>query len=777
MTGEPAPGTRPEPRSRAGLDLAALAGAVVLINLPYLSSRFVPGHDAGYIFGIFSYFYNNLLAAHELPLWMAYGTYGIPSGVFQVDFLSASSHFFMALGALFHVRDAHLMFVLSILGEQLLFLLGIYLLSRRLFADRLTVLMVGFAAVCSVLWYWQLFFNFRMQHLIPLALYFLLRFTEERRPEFFWLTGVTLWLGALGCPPYVYPLLALAVGAFAIGLGSAFWRALPSLFGRSWRNAAALGTFVLAGAAVTLLLHQALDGIKILTPDRDSDSGRVLLQQFLVYGGTTPPGIFGSFLGFLPTFSGGGVDQELTHYIGILPLAGLPLAVLRCRNRTFVALALMAAAMLLLSLGGTFACLAYRFPLMTYFRHVGYVTSIAKVALLLAGGFGIDELLRALAAGPRWDRRTRFGALAALGIVLWILLDAQIGGRKLATLLVMAKGGSLVLEDWQEVLAAALRVLVYGGAAALVLWPARAGGDGSAFASPTLRKALLAVALVDGLIYQSQIVARMPRCDEPPPLPAGTMTYRERRGEPLDPRLESWIKRWEDPKNYGAGYQIAFCAMYQLDPAKPLAREDWLARAPAELRNTQDLALRKALPTLLGVTAPKLRLVSRAVHVDSAEEAARAVAGRESFESLIVLRGAPADLRAAAGEEARADGEVRVREFSANRLLAEVTRPAGAPAWLLYADAFHPGWRASVNGQAAPVVEANLAFKAVRVPGGTSTVCFSYSGGSRAFGACLLTVVSALFVAAALATLVRVAASGVRGKNPTIPGPSATLHC
>jgi hypothetical protein len=135
----------------------------------------------------------------------------------------------------------------------------------------------------------------------------------------------------------------------------------------------------------------------------------------------------------------------------------------------------MAAAMLLLSLGGTFACLAYRFPLMTYFRHVGYVTSIAKVALLLAGGFGIDELLRALAAGPRWDRRTRFGALAALGIVLWILLDAQIGGRKLATLLVMAKGGSLVLEDWQEVLAAALRVLVYGGAAALVLWPGARG--------------------------------------------------------------------------------------------------------------------------------------------------------------------------------------------------------------------------------------------------------------------------------------------------------------
>src|SRR5436190_765511 len=84
----------------------------------------------------------------------------------------------------------------------LLILLGVYLLSRRLFSDRWTAFIVSFSAVCGTVWYWQLFFNFRIFHMLPLALYFLFRFTAERRPEFFWMMGLTVLLGTLGCPPY-----------------------------------------------------------------------------------------------------------------------------------------------------------------------------------------------------------------------------------------------------------------------------------------------------------------------------------------------------------------------------------------------------------------------------------------------------------------------------------------------------------------------------------------------------------------------------------------------
>jgi hypothetical protein len=51
---------------------------------------------------------------------------------------------------------------------------------------------------------------------------------------------------------------------------------------------------------------------------------------------------------------------------------------------------------------------------------------------------------------------------------------------------------------------------------------------------------------------------------------------------------------------------------------------------------------------------------------------------------------------------------------------ANVTAPQGA--WLVYADAFHPSWRATVNGAAASLHPANLAFKALHLPPGASEV-------------------------------------------------------
>jgi hypothetical protein len=47
-------------------------------------------------------------------------------------------------------------------------------------------------------------------------------------------------------------------------------------------------------------------------------------------------------------------------------------------------------------------------------------------------------------------------------------------------------------------------------------------------------------------------------------------------------------------------------------------------------------------------------------------------------------------------------------------------------AYLLLADAWYPGWRATVNGEATPVYRANVMFRAVRVPKGSSEVVFTF---------------------------------------------------
>ena len=56
---------------------------------------------------------------------------------------------------------------------------------------------------------------------------------------------------------------------------------------------------------------------------------------------------------------------------------------------------------------------------------------------------------------------------------------------------------------------------------------------------------------------------------------------------------------------------------------------------------------------------------------------------------------------------------------------------ADEPGWLYCADAYHPAWKATVKGQPAEVVRANIGFKAVRVGEGESEVVFYLADGWR----------------------------------------------
>jgi hypothetical protein len=69
-------------------------------------------------------------------------------------------------------------------------------------------------------------------------------------------------------------------------------------------------------------------------------------------------------------------------------------------------------------------------------------------------------------------------------------------------------------------------------------------------------------------------------------------------------------------------------------------------------------------------------------------------------------------------------GEVRHLEVRPDRVRAEVA--ASGPGWLVLVDTFDPGWAARLDGAAAPLLRANVAFRAVRVPTGEHTVEIVY---------------------------------------------------
>jgi len=105
---------------------------------------------------------------------------------------------------------------------------------------------------------------------------------------------------------------------------------------------------------------------------------------------------------------------------------------------------------------------------------------------------------------------------------------------------------------------------------------------------------------------------------------------------------------------------------------------------------------------------------------EAGTEAALALMRDPSFDprQTIVIAGSGEDQTDAA------QGHAELRAVSAEQIAVHVE--ADAPAYLLLLDAYYPGWTATVNGEPAAVLRANVMFRAVAIPAGTSEVILTY---------------------------------------------------
>jgi hypothetical protein len=67
---------------------------------------------------------------------------------------------------------------------------------------------------------------------------------------------------------------------------------------------------------------------------------------------------------------------------------------------------------------------------------------------------------------------------------------------------------------------------------------------------------------------------------------------------------------------------------------------------------------------------------------------------------------------------------VRITSYEPDKVGIEASLPR--PGFLLLLDTYFPGWTASVNGQPTRIYQADYNFRAVSLPAGKSTICFSY---------------------------------------------------
>jgi uncharacterized membrane protein YfhO len=76
-----------------------------------------------------------------------------------------------------------------------------------------------------------------------------------------------------------------------------------------------------------------------------------------------------------------------------------------------------------------------------------------------------------------------------------------------------------------------------------------------------------------------------------------------------------------------------------------------------------------------------------------------------------------------------------VRSAWSNGLEVEVRSTGNA--LLVVADAWHPGWRADLDGRSVPILRTNHAFRGVAIPAGQHVVTMRYRPGSLYLGAAI----------------------------------------
>lgn len=80
-------------------------------------------------------------------------------------------------------------------------------------------------------------------------------------------------------------------------------------------------------------------------------------------------------------------------------------------------------------------------------------------------------------------------------------------------------------------------------------------------------------------------------------------------------------------------------------------------------------------------------------------------------------------------------GQVEVLHYGPSEVELEVSVAAGG--YLVLADTFYPGWRATVDGVSQPVLRANYAMRAVRLEPGVHRVRFLFRPWSVGLGAAI----------------------------------------
>jgi len=704
-------------------DLLILIAAMFIMNLHAFFTIYLPHHDTKQTFETFYFFYNELFFFGQVPHWMPYYNYGIPAFYDQVMTLTPMSYVAMLLGVLFKIKDAFFLFRFSLVLDQLVLLLGVYLLSKHLFKRRITVFLICLSSITMVYWQSQVFYDYRIGFMFPFMVYFLLLFFERKDSKYLWMTGMTLLAAVMGLPLYNVVLWVFILFAFFVVLflyDRDIWR---SLLRFSPTNMSFLLIFIFLGFCFLYPLKNMINHAQLIHRIME---GKNSLGFFLTWGGKPFRfhGLIGIFL----------FAQRPEFYAGIFCFIFFLWALMFVREKRFYALLSSLVALLCVSTGGVLACFIYFFPGMAYFRHIGYMGPLLKILIVICAGFGLEAFLEVCA-----KRQIAMLLLVALFLVFladlsgvpWIKLSALSQHENYVKTLFEGFDLDHVLVRFAGY-AIALGFIVGIYVVALILKKLRKRSLSEEQLKKIILFFLVAALLVDLASQQALLRKQMTK------LSSGwkpyMYTFNVHKPEFLWKRFdEPQGKRQQDASALSLRdaavihYTLAY-NFIQMDPCRPALKTHFIPRRLSRLYHWKGTG-GEEVKRISGCQAPKLRLIPRAVFAEDQRDAEALIREAPELCQTVVLSHVASEDRITQDRPSQeADQKIVIEKFTANELIASVDVPYPDGAWLVYADSYHPQWRAKVNGKKVPTYPAYHALRAVYLNYGSNRVHFYFSG-------------------------------------------------
>lgn len=700
-----------------------LAHGIIFIFLSWLNLPL--GHDTMINFQVFRTIYSDLLTYGEFPFWLPFTTQGLVADYSYIFTFTPSLYFIVAIGKTLEIENVLILFKFAMYLEEVLFILGMYLTTEKYYRNKYAVLCTCTIAFLSLHW------NFHLFYLLPLTIHFTIQFMKGEGLENVAFAFLVYLLGGFFYTQiFISVVLLLLIFTYLIinrsrHINYTRFNIKPWLI-------ALLITICLVYFTINIeFALNAMESTRSYTSKRLPD-GRVPYDVFISYGGFT------SSAKFYELLYGAPVRFAFLSYSGLIAMAFSIYAILRVKKSDFYAIFFALIFVLLFSVGesGVIAKFIYQYyPMMDRFRHIGFVTPVAKIFIIVCAGFGIDHYL-----SSKNNKNYLTLIFIAISLGIFFIAHDYSAGWSYPYLVStdLAIPFYMHYMHWVILLAA----ILFSRFKPLI--------------NPKAYGAFLLLCVVIEMgTYRANIELNSPAASEKyyndwkmisNEFLANKYKFQDHRMFFSDlqniPQIAAHAMNYWGTKNslaYGS-IPIDLCFPEHRTDLNPLPF-DLLIRTRFGFQEDElldgffalaDITKDKVFFKAIGCYSNKLYLTTTPFITSDTTIAKNYVHSSQDLYGSPVILVSPSSTQPTVKYSADSllsnKSIITVRRFSSNYLSTDVDINIPGGAYLVYLDNTHQGWKATVNGEPTEILNTNLAFKSVFLKEGPNHVIFEFTG-------------------------------------------------